>query len=277
MKKLFILLVGMSCLTAKAQQVNLTDTADKIERQGKMLHQSERASWLGTDIFVDKCQRQRTIAGGYLSYINGNESVNIFFSKDDKPRVLATITFNESYTLNKLDTTIREFKQIEADLYSIRKKALTAINSDTLFKRYNNTSLNLIPIIDGKLRQVYVLTGPNVNGVVIFGNDYLIDFDEQNNIVTKRRLHKNLIAIETKNPAESSAHSHLPETGSFITPTDICTLMLYEKSAGWNFHVVISKDYVSSWHCPKNQLVILTRKAWEAISSDAKERHPEKQ
>jgi hypothetical protein len=37
-------------------------------------------------------------------------------------------------------------------------------------------------------------------------------------------------------------HSHLPETGDFITPTDICTLMPYEKFANWKTHNVVSKN-----------------------------------
>jgi len=68
-------------------------------------------------------------------------------------------------------------------------------------------------------------------------------------------------------------HSHLPETGDFITATDICTLMLYEKFTTWKTHYVISKNYVSIWDCKKDDLVILTMQAWKRIIDDQKQRN----
>ena len=66
-----------------------------------------------------------------------------------------------------------------------------------------------------------------------------------------------IIPIEYgKNEVTEAIHSHLPETGDFITATDICTLMLYEKFAKWKSHLVISKDYVSIWNCETDQLIV---------------------
>ena len=70
-------------------------------------------------------------------------------------------------------------------------------------------------------------------------------------------------------------HSHLPSTGEYITATDICTLMLYEKYPGWKQYYVISPSYVSIWSCEKDELVILTKKAWDSINEDQQKRHPE--
>lgn len=89
----------------------------------------------------------------------------------------------------------REFTKTENDLYEIRKIALTEINSDALFKTYKNTNLNLIPLINGKDKKVYVLTGPTNSGVVIFGNDYVLTFDNNNKLLIKRQLHKNIIPV----------------------------------------------------------------------------------
>jgi hypothetical protein len=101
---------------------------------------------------------------------------------------------------------------------------------------------------------------------VIFGNDYLLNFDEQNNLITKKRLHKNLIPVNLPTKPDEIAigamHSHLPETGDFITATDICTLMLYEKFAKWKQHIVIGENYVSIWDCEKDWLTLLSREAW---------------
>jgi uncharacterized protein YmfQ (DUF2313 family) len=85
-------------------------------------------------------------------------------------------------------------------------------------------------------------------------------------------LHKNIIPIEYGDDESGakqlgSMHSHLKSTGPFITPTDICTLMLYTPSAGWEWHYVMSKKYISIWNCKENSLLILTQKAWKQIQS----------
>jgi hypothetical protein len=187
--------------------------------------------------------------------------------------------FDSTYNLKtaKIDLTERDFTSYENDIYQMRKLALTEINADrTLFKNYENANLNLIPLIDGKDKKVYVLTGPNKNGVVLFGNDYLLTFDKNNNLLLKKQLHKNLIAINygVKDKdgkaleSEEAMHSHLPETGDFITATDICTLMLYTKFAKWKRHTVVSQKYINIWDCTKNELTVMTREAAEKIAND---------
>ncbi len=112
---------------------------------------------------------------------------------------------------------------------------------------------------------------PQKSGVVLFGNDYLLKFDNENKLIEKKRLHKNLIPVyyESKELEGEivleSMHSHLPETGDFITPTDVCTLMLYEKFAKWNQHTVVSANYISFGNCQTNELLILTKEAVDKI------------
>jgi hypothetical protein len=144
------------------------------------------------------------------------------------------------------------------------------INTDTLFKTYESTNLNLIPLINGKDKKVYVLTGPTETGVVIFGNDYLLTFDENNNVTIKKQLHKNIIPIYygKLEEEEGAMHTHLPETGDFITATDICTLMLYEKYAKWKTYNVVSKKYLNIWNCKTDQLTVITMEALERINKD---------
>ena len=273
MKKL-IILAFLTCLFNHAlpQEVNLSKIADSIESEGKMLYRSEFASWYGTDVFSDKCKVRLQNAGGYISYDTESGINNIFFSKDNKPVVLATISFGRDFDpINyKLDTVVRQLSDKEIDLYTIRQKALADVNKDTLFKVYKNTSLNLIPIVRNNAKRVYVITGPQVNGVVLFGNDYLFEFDLNNNIVSTKKLHKGLISVNSKKDSTqsvvASVHSHLPGYSQFITTTDVCTSMLYEKFTTWNQSIVVSKDYVSIWDCKKNILVILTMKAWEKMN-----------
>jgi len=282
MKLLKILyLIFLLCLLfsdiSKAQTKDLSKIADSITNEAQVLFKSEWASWYGSDIFSEKCKTRRPLSGGYISYDTGTGLNNVFFSKGPDPKILATISFgydfnNDNY---KLDTADRKFTSLEKDLYTIRQTVYADIKTDTLYKNYNNSSLNAIPIITNKVRRVYVLTGPNINGVVIFGNDYLITFDDNNKLISKRKIHKSIIPVNYSKPGTDAVnvqlatmHTHLPETGEFITATDICTLMLYEKFTSWANCIVISRNYVSSWDCKKNKLLILTQEAWKKISAD---------
>ncbi len=270
---IFLLLI-FACSTLFAQEKDLNKIADSIYNEGMRLYKSEWASWHGTDVFREKCTSLQNRSTGYLSYDNGSGLINIFFSEGTDPKVLSTISFE--YDLDaknyKLDTVSRSFNAIESNLYAIRQTALKEMAKDTFFRHYDNTNLNLIPIINNNIKKVYILTGPSVNGVVIFGNDYLINFDNDNNIINKKRLHKNLIPVYTDKDTTGTTtfHTHLAETGDFMTSTDVCTLLLYEKFTKWSQHYVGSPDYFSIWDCKKDKLVIITMEAMKRIQESQK-------
>jgi hypothetical protein len=244
-----------------------------------MLYRSEMASWYGTDLFLERFKEQSGNIGGYFSYQDGNIAKCIFFSSGDKPTILATISFDSTYNTAsaEVDTTRKNFTQYETELHDIRQKALAQVNSDTFFLRYKETDFNLIPIIYDGQKKVYSLTGPKNGGIVIIGNDYLLTFDENNQLASKKRLHKNIQFFnynDTKDLNQvGGIHTHLPESGDFITSTDICTLMLFEKFAKWESHIVISQNYISIWNCKTDSLIVITREAWDKINDDQKKRN----
>jgi hypothetical protein len=159
-----------------------------IIEEGRKLYKSEMASWYGTDIFLEKFSDRKANISGYFSYSNNNVSKCIFFSKGDSPKVIGTISFDSTYNTKTAiaDGTERDFTNQELDLYAIRKTALAEIRTDTLFKTYKNTNLNIIPLINKTDKKVYVLTGPQKDGVVIIGNDYLLTFDKNNKLCELR-------------------------------------------------------------------------------------------
>ena len=262
-------------------QNNLNKQAKQIEEEGKLLYSSEVSSWHGTDIFVAQYKNLEKI-GGYFSYTEEDTSRCIFFSKEETPEVLGTISFDSTHDPRTavLNLTPRKLTPTETSLYEIRKLALKEINSDTIFKTYSNTNLNLIPLVKGDEKKVYVLTGPTQNGVIIFGNDYLLTFDKDNNLTSKKQLHRNIIPIyyggEDEKNAETTMHNHSEETGHFITATDICTLMLYEKYANWKSHIVVSKKYMNTWNCETNKLFVLPMDVVKKIDKDQKKRKKKK-
>jgi hypothetical protein len=245
--------------------------------EGKKLYKSEMASWYGTDVFLEKFPDKRESIGGYFSYADGDMEKCVFFSNSTTPRVLATISFDSTYNVEtaKVDNTDRGFTSLENDIYIIRKTTLELLRSDALFKSYENTAPNLIPLIEGDSKKVFVLTGPKKSGVIIFGNDYLVTFDKNNQVVSKKQLHMNIIPIEYstgKNADDKEAvgamHTHLPETGDLITSTDICTLMLYAKFAGWKSYMVVSEKYMNIWTCETNSLAVMPVDLFENINKE---------
>lgn len=266
MNKLTVTIATLLIATGLYAQKNAEEKA--VVNEGKQLYRSEMASWYGTDIFIEKFPEKRESIGGYFSYADGDFTKCVFFSRETTPKVLATISFDSTYNvkLAKVDNADRNLTSLENDIYTIRKTALELINKDSLFKFYKNTSMNLIPIIDGDSKKVFVLTAPRNNGVVIFGNDYLITFDQNNKVSTSKQLHKNIMRIEygassdaKGNQIEGGVHTHLPETGNLITSTDICTLMLYQKFAGWKSYIVVSEKYTNIWNCKTNTLIVVPR------------------
>lgn len=283
MKKSLTIILTLLTISVFGQK-NPTDEAQPIVAEGKLLYKSEMASWHGTDLFLENYKDRENI-GGYFSYTDNDIAKCIFFSKAQNPKVIGTISFDSTYNVKtaKTDLTERDFTKTENELYQIRKIALDELNTnaDGLFKFYKNTNPNIIPLINGQEKKVYVLTGPQNSGVVIFGNDYLLTFDKDNKLVAKKQLHKNIIPIEYGNveegkEVEGAMHSHLAETGDFITATDICTLMLYEKFAKWKTHNVVSHKYLNIWNCETDQLTVIPMSTVDKINKDQEKRNKKK-
>ncbi len=276
MKKTLTFIVLALCMLSAFSQ----STEEKeLVAEARLLYNSERASWHGTDIFLERFPEKKGDIGGYFSYSEGNKHTCLFYDKDADPNVLGAMVFDDSFVVEAADvnSASRKLTAHEKEIYSIRKKALEEVVKDTLFKWYEEVNPNFIPLVTKNSKKVYILSGPKKNGVIVFGNDYLIEFDKKNNIKSKKALHKNIMLIPYGNDKEDRAmsgmHSHAESTGELITATDICTLMLYCPYTGWENHIVISGKKVSIWSCEKNELTVMTREAWEKISEEGKEKN----
>lgn len=246
---------------------DLNKIAIEIEREGKQLFLLEKTAWLGSDILREVHKNPQKV-GGYFSYLKDGGSVCVFFSRDKNPDVVASVSFDADFTESNtvVNLTTRSLYREERELYEIRRKALDMVNTDSLFKTYSNSNLNIIPMVYNGTPKVYVLTSPEQAGVMLFGNDYEIIFNKDSEVVAKRALHKGLIPIYYEGReglAKASVHSHLSGNDEFITPTDICSLMLYQDFIPWERHYVMTPKYVSVWNCKLNKLNILTREEFD--------------
>ena len=276
MKTLIFTILFFAFCSVSLSQDNARITDSLIFDEGIKLYKTEMASWYGTDIFLEKFSSKRELIGGYFSYLEQDIAKCIFFSNGDNPKVIGTISFDMTFSVKTAiaDDSDRDLTKYELDLFTIRQKALSEINSDTLFKEYSNSRLNIIPFIYNNIKKVYVLTGPQKSGVVILGNDYLLTFDQQNNLTLKKQLHANIIEIKYSPDRKDdiSIHSHLPQTGPHITVTDVCTILLYEKFAKWKQHIVLSDELVTLWDCKNPRAATMSRKAWDSIYNTSKEK-----
>lgn len=268
MKNVWVVFFALIGTIINAQ--DLKKTAKEIQEEGIELYRSEMASWYGTDVLKANYDKMENIKG-YFSYIDGGVPKCIFFS--DKNKVLATVAFPANYNPRdaKLDLNERDFTTKELDYFTIRQNANEKVKTDTIFQQYNNTSINLIPLIDkNNVKKVYAVTGPSVDNIVIFGNDYLISFNDKNEVKNIEKLHKGIIVQAMKEEkmenAISGLHSHVLENQQTITPTDICTLMLYYKFTNWDDYFVVSKDFVSIWRNKTNNLVIIKEKDFKRMA-----------
>jgi hypothetical protein len=270
MKKLFTLItLFILAQNAIAQKNALRQIADSINAEGEMLYRSEWASGNSTHIFASNFGEKKRLSNGYFSYETEKGMTTIFFSKNEGPVVLATVKFDNGLDSSKysIDTTTRKFTEKEKEFYTIRSKAAQVVLNDTLFKFYQNTSLNLVPIIKNGTKRVYVITAQTAPDEVLLGNDYLINFDKDNDIIRKTKLHNNLIPLGTggKDAIKASSHQHLGETSPFITATDICAFKLWKAKTTWVISFVVSAGYVSAWHFRDEFLEILTQDEWQKI------------
>lgn len=261
-KTIFTLIITILFCQSLFSQIVPPRDSDTLVHQATILYKSEMASWYGSDITQKDYPEVFTNIGGYISYTDDGTTKCIFYSKDESPTVLSTISFDESFNIKlaKVKNSNRKFTKLEKDLYTIRELASHEIENDTLFKFYQNTGFNVIPIIENGNKKVYVLTATTETGVVIFGNDYLLRFDKNNKLISKKALHNNIIYSEYDNEHESTIgaiHNHSSSTSPFITITDICTLMLYEKFTNWKQYMVVSKTHSSIWKVESNSLLIL--------------------
>jgi hypothetical protein len=270
-----IIAVLFILFAASFQAQNLEKLSKEINEEGIALYRSEMASWYGTDVFKANYKQMENV-GGYFSYIDESVPKCIFFSKENK--VLATIAFPTNYNPQnaKLDLKERDFTSTEIEYFTIRENALARIKTDTLFKSYKNTSFNIVPLIKKNVKKVYVLTGPSVNNVVIFGNDYLITFNNKNEVKNVEKLHNSMIAQnindEKVGKTISGVHSHVIENWQTITPTDICTLMLYQNLTDWGSYITISKKFTSIWNS-NNNIVIMKTEDYKKMAENILERN----
>ncbi|BAV09718.1 hypothetical protein FLA_5771 [Filimonas lacunae] len=254
-------------IAGKAQTI--CKKVDSIVTEAKKLYTSQVAGIYGKEVLRQQYPLLEDRTGGSVTYSENGKILCVFFSNEENPSVVATIGFDNINTPGKpqVDTAYRNFTGYERDLYTLQKKTEEQIATNSMFKKCSNTRWNIVPLTDNKSKRVYVFTGSKVNGTVVFGNDYLLTFDDSNALTVAKPLHQNMIPLNYHQDKDmepiTTVHNHSGNATDCFTATDVCTVMLYEKCANWKKHMVISKSQVSTWDCEKDELVTVSLKEWE--------------
>lgn len=242
--------------------------ADAILKEGMLLYRLEKASWFGTDDFMEHFKPDSL--GGYLSYETENHLINtIFYNRFDRNKIIARYQFDSIPKKKPLSIDkIHSFPTPkESYLIKLREDAVQSFAEDKegFYKLYKNTSFNMIPIITDSIRKVIILTAPQSGTDVLLGNDYILEFDDTYKLVKKDKIHEALIKLpfKSKEKIEATVHTHV--LSDFISSTDICTLMLYRDFLEWNTHYVMSQKFVSVFYLKIEKLDIFTKEEWEFV------------
>ncbi|SDX45690.1 hypothetical protein [Hymenobacter psychrophilus] len=275
---LLLLLAFLSAGTASAQSREKIDqTAAEILREGLALYQSERASWVGTDL-LQASGADMSQVGGYVSYPIGTDSMRCVFFRKPAANAALQIFYGYDFPCDTITMATgrvfagRNATVTEQRLFTIWQRAREEMVSHkklgTPYQRPAGTNLNVALLDKGSEVRVYVLTGPKTDRLLPFGNDYLLTFSATGELQQAEKLHQSYLPMtppEGERKVVGTMHSHL-EAHPYITPSDICTVLLYQEVVPSETLYVMSKDFVSLFNVPKQQLVILTKKAWDKIN-----------
>ncbi|RZK95080.1 MAG: hypothetical protein EOO62_30220 [Hymenobacter sp.] len=252
-----------------------TPPTEAILAEGLRLYQSERSSWVATDLMlattIDRAQ-----IGGYLSYLAGDSVRTIFWPKGTAGTVGTPLL--ASYSFLRQDVRVGTgnyrpagaFTAHEAQLFAIRQAVREEMSAGkNPYPVPANTSLNIALVEAANEVRAYLIVGPKESGVVPIGNDFLLTFSPGGKFKSIERLHNSYLPLRrdaVEQEVKAMIHSHLA-AHPYITPTDICSTLLYRTKMPGQQHIVVSEEYVSLFDIDTQQLAILTRKAFEKMSN----------
>ncbi|WP_220612577.1 hypothetical protein [Hymenobacter sp. HSC-4F20] len=259
-----------SAQTPKAQAIE-----QEILKEGLALYESERASWVATDLLLAR-KPDMSQLGGYFSYADGDSVRTVFVKRSTAPNLL-TVAYSFSFHRSAIEPAAarqqgtRAGSAREQKLYALRETVEQELVSGEVarapYQFPENTRPNIILLDQGPTPRAYVLVGPQEAGVLPIGNDFLLRFTAAGKLQKVERLHNSYLAMrlpEGSQTVRAGMHSHLP-AHPYITPTDICSLLLYKDSFPAPQHIVMGKDYVSVFDIEKQQLSFLNHKEFDKV------------
>jgi hypothetical protein len=258
------LLLAVALAPPARAQTSLTAPAAAILREGHALYQLERAAWVSTDLLRTSHLPLAQVTD-YFSYARADSVCTLFVGGPAAaPVVLAEYRYPQQLIGPGTARAFgpRHLLPPERRLLGVRQQSLADLQHIPGLELPAGASFNPVLLPKGDQTWVYVLTAATRPGVVVLGNDYLLRYNAQGRLLARRKLHPGPIPLGTP-PAgarvRTTLHAHGAAAGAYITPTDVCTLLLYRGQLPGASHLVMSRKYVSIFSLADARLVILTR------------------
>jgi phage pi2 protein 07 len=273
MKFIKFLIVFLFCgFNVYSQNIDIVIDIDSVYQEGMLIYRNSKSSWLGNEILIKPLQEKDLVKdlGGYLSYPMGDITHFIFYNK--KNRVIAETYFDSTFKayVEHISFNERDFNEVEKFYIRIKQATLEFQQKDSTIKYYDNTGMNVVPILFKNKIKVYMLTAPSIYGQVILGNDYVLEFDENIKNPKLYDIHKTIVPIPyAKDTIQTqSYHTHTDEMGALPSPTDIAIVFLYGELAGWTQHLIYSKELTTILNIKTKKMQVGRTQPLEGIKQE---------
>jgi hypothetical protein len=256
-----IVIVSCSQPVVKNNKINSEINVDDILSEGYELYYLEKASWISTDLILEKYKDFNRIDKflGYITYRDSNKIISTYWKESEgKESIFSTFTFNDTSDKFSViaDYSLHSPNKKESLLFSCQKRIRNFVASDTNMRTPEGCSFNYVFLFSPDRIRILLLTGTKDPNLIPFGNDYDFSFDSSGTFLQGKTIHPKITNSKKHYPSFEPVNQEKDEKGDYklcshhhygtkpicITSTDICNILLYGKS---EYYSVYSREYVS--------------------------------
>lgn len=219
---------------------------DSIYQEALILYRYEQAGWVSSDLFFENCKNKNR-ASGSITLLDGDTLRVVYF---DQNAMEALYDYRVSITSGQvtIKDTVRpmddkEVNHLQRALILMGKIMEEDIKIARVSSDVATFNHDIIRINDS-ITRVYFIMGALQPRMIPFGNDFSVDFNNANEVVAKRSYHHSFCPItwDEDKPPVSIVHSHTQDN-PYMSPTDVCTFLLYGVPNGLKSFMVYSTAY----------------------------------
>lgn len=262
MNRLTLLLLLAVCHSAFAQT-----PAQNILNEGLNLYKMELLSWDATDYIYEKANMGKL--KGYLCYRDKEQVYRCIFWNGAYDNLEVVHSFWSSdpaqLELMKVDNAPRQLTEFEQLLYDIKMRATLEIKGNPEFFTLPADTRFYLLFSEDKINiNCFVMLKTSRDHVVPLGNDFVMSFNRKGELLSKAPIQKSYVEIRTDAEMATNGEALLETLHSiegsgrpYISPTDICNLLLFSGKKSQHVHRVFSDSYVSVFSLKDKTLDII--------------------
>lgn len=254
---ILVLFVSMLITSTYAQQYD-KKTAEAIEHDGRAIYTTIKALEISSAILRQQTANKPINIADKFCYTNGDTAVCIFLSNDKQPVALATIKLDKALSSATAitETQPRSLTAEEREFNILQTSARQQINIPS-----NNNDVHVIPIITANEKKVYALTITITEDTFTVGSDYMLQFDKNNRLISKRKLHDSAFSLSIPPRDPRPGYSMMstrrsPKDDVYMTATEVYLMQMFKGRTNLTQYVVLSDKYISIWDFEKDELRI---------------------